>query len=281
MIRQRGDEADDAMGQDVDIGGQSRDRSVRVAGYMQPPESLPMPRLHRRGIRSARSVKRVGKCGIQTGIHTYPLWTIINYFQTDKNEIPGLLAAYSEAWARLPKTPAHILLAHHRFAWIHPFLDGNGRVARLLSTAMLARHGFDAGGLWSLSRGLAKRRDRYYEHLALADAPRQGDYDGRGALSLKAATELADFMLDTCEDQIRFMTARLQIEHMKDRAQRFCAERKLVLGRDERAAPLLVEAIFMAAPPRACSGLANVLRARSWPSASRTACSPRPARAPT
>ncbi len=160
-------------------------------------------------------------------------------------EVPGLLSAFAETWQRLPKTPAHLLLAHHRFAWIHPFLDGNGRVARLLSTAMLARYGFEADGLWSLSRGLAKRKDRYYEYLAIADSERQGDYDGRGVLSLKGATQFANFMLETCEDQIGFMAARLQIEHVKDRVARFCAERKLVLGRGERAAPLLIEAMFM------------------------------------
>lgn len=165
-------------------------------------------------------------------------------------DLPGLLAAFTECWKSLPKTPAHILLAHHRLAWIHPFLDGNGRVARLLTTAMLARHGLDADGVWSLSRGLAKRKDRYCAHLALADAPRQGDFDGRGALSQKNAVAFAEFMLDTCEDQIRFMSERLQIEHVQDRVARFCAERKLVLGRDERAAALLVEAMFMGKLPR-------------------------------
>lgn len=169
-------------------------------------------------------------------------------------DVPGLLAAFAESWKTLPKTPAHILLAHHRFAWIHPFLDGNGRIGRLLSTAMLARHGLDADGLWSLSRGLAKRRDRYYEHLALADQPRQGDFDGRGALSQKAAQRFTEFMLDTCEDQIGFMSARLQIEHVKDRVARFCAERKLVMNHDERAAPLLIEAMFMGRLERGAAG---------------------------
>ncbi|HUP93234.1 MAG TPA: Fic family protein [Solimonas sp.] len=169
-------------------------------------------------------------------------------------ELPALLDAFSEAWKTLPKTPAHILLAHHRFAWIHPFLDGNGRIARLLSTAMLARHGLDADGLWSLSRGLAKRKDRYYEQLALADSERHGDHDGRGLLSHKGAASFADFMLDTCEDQIRFMAERLQIAHVQDRMARFCAERRLVLGRDERAAALLVEAMFMGSLPRGAAG---------------------------
>ena len=169
-------------------------------------------------------------------------------------DVSGLLKAFTEGWGALPKTPAHILLAHHRFAWIHPFLDGNGRIARLLSTAMLAHHGLDVDGLWSLSRGLAKRKDRYYEQLALADQPRQGDFDGRGALSQKAAVSFTEFMLDTCEDQISFMTARLQIEHVKDRVARFCSERKLVMGRDERAAPLLIEAMFMGRLERAATG---------------------------
>lgn len=161
------------------------------------------------------------------------------------DEITSLLGAFSEAWSRTPKTPAHILLAHHRFAWIHPFLDGNGRIARLLTTAMLAQQGLDAGGLWSLSRGLAKRRADYYNHLSNADGTRRGDFDGRGALSLKAANEFTTFMMDVCEDQIRFMAERLQIDHVKDRMARFCAERALIIGRDARAAPLLLEAMFM------------------------------------
>lgn len=181
---------------------------------------------------------------VDVGVHVPP----------DPKEVPALLAAFAEGWKALPKTPAHVLLAHHRFAWIHPFLDGNGRIARLLSTALLARHGFDADGLWSLSRGLAKRKDRYYEQLALADAERHGDHDGRGLLSQKAAADFAEFMLDTCEDQIRFMTERLQIEHVQDRMARFCAERKLVMGRDERAAPLLVEAMFMGRLERGAAG---------------------------
>lgn len=163
----------------------------------------------------------------------------------DAAEVPALLAAFNEAWTRLPKTPAHILLAHHRFAWVHPFLDGNGRIARLLTTAMLAQQGLDAGGLWSLSRGLAKRKSDYYTHLANADAPRRGDLDGRGALSQAAAYELVNFMFAVCEDQIRFMSTRLQIDHIKDRMGRFCAERQLVMGRDARAAPLLLEAMLM------------------------------------
>ena len=94
----------------------------------------------------------------------------------------------------------------------------------------------------------------YYEQLALADAECHGDHDGRGLLSHKGAMSFVQFMLDTCEDQIRFMTERLQIEQVKDRMARFCAERRLVLGRDERAAPLLIEAMFMGKLERGAAG---------------------------
>jgi len=46
--------------------------------------------------------------------------------------------------------------AHHRLLWIHPFLDGNGRVARLMSHAMLLE-ALDTGAVWSVARGLARK----------------------------------------------------------------------------------------------------------------------------
>ena len=227
----------------VDVAGAEFIRELHRKFVSQLPE--PMRRVTGRDGETAVNVPgELRQRFVDVGRHVPPA----------PEDVPGLLSAFAESWKGLPKTPAHILLAHHRFAWIHPFLDGNGRIARLLTTAMLARQGLDADGLWSLSRGLAKRKDRYYEVLAQADAERQGDYDGRGLLSQKAAVKFVDFMLETCEDQIRFMTDRLAIEYVKDRMARFCAERKLVMGRDERAAPLLIEAIFMGRLERGAAG---------------------------
>ena len=76
--------------------------------------------------------------------------------------------------------------AHHRFNYIHPFPDGNGRVSRLMSHAMAHDAGIGAHGLWSISRGLARglrSRTDYKQMMDLADTPRQGDLDGRGNLS--------------------------------------------------------------------------------------------------
>src|SRR5208282_4054893 len=73
-----------------------------------------------------------------------------------------------------------IAAAHHRLAWIHPFGDGNGRVARLHTQALLQHHGLDGHGMWTVSRGLARGQKTYYVRLQDADQPRANDYDGRG-----------------------------------------------------------------------------------------------------
>src|ERR1019366_3931240 len=65
-----------------------------------------------------------------------------------------------------------VAASHHRLAWIHPFRDGNGRVVRIFSDTLIRQLGIDAGGLWSLSRGLAFARQEYYERLASADQER-------------------------------------------------------------------------------------------------------------
>ena len=48
-------------------------------------------------------------------------------------------------------------VAHHRFNYIHPFPDGNGRVSRLMSHAMAWRAEVASHGLWSISRGQGTR----------------------------------------------------------------------------------------------------------------------------
>lgn len=106
--------------------------------------------------------------------------------------------------------------AHHRLAWIHPFPDGNGRVARLHSHLLLSRMGL-TNGIWSPLRGLARTQTQYYRHLAEADMPRHGDLDGRGNLSEKKLIAFIDYFLDVCIDQARFMTKMLNMHTMRER----------------------------------------------------------------
>lgn len=69
-----------------------------------------------------------------------------------------------------------VALAHHRFAWIHPFANGNGRVVRLLTYAMLLKYGFqvsmaegEAGRLLNPAAVFCADRQRYYDMLGEAD----------------------------------------------------------------------------------------------------------------
>jgi Fic family protein len=124
-----------------------------------------------------------------------------------------------------------IAAAHHRLAWIHPFGDGNGRVIRLHSHALLIRHGLGGHGLWTLSRGLARQRQRYYACLEAADRGRQGDLDGRGNLSDAALAEFCVFFLETMLDQIQFMSGLLELPALRTRVERYFQFQALHLRR--------------------------------------------------
>ncbi|MES2047808.1 MAG: Fic family protein [Pseudomonadota bacterium] len=117
-----------------------------------------------------------------------------------------------------------LMAAHHRFTWIHPFLDGNGRTARLHTHIGLSSLGLTQG-LWSPMRGLAREQESYYAHLIRADRDRQGDYDGRGVLTEKGLIEFIEFFMHICLDQVAFMNGMLDMGSFEARlAQMLAAE---------------------------------------------------------
>lgn len=135
--------------------------------------------------------------------------------------VPAFLARFEDFYRHTRVGELAIVAvaaAHHRLAWVHPFPDGNGRVARLHSHLLLHAMGL-TNGVWSPLRGLARSHARYYETLANADEPRQGDLDGRGNLSEKALLAFIDYFLDVCIDQARFMGKLLNLQAMRQRIQ--------------------------------------------------------------
>ena len=103
--------------------------------------------------------------------------------------------------------------SHHRLTWLHPFRDGNGRVARLFSGLYLAGIGINAGNLWSLSRGFSRERRFYMLHLFAADSPSK---DGKG-FDQEEFADFCSYFLEVCLDQIRFMTDLLGLERIESR----------------------------------------------------------------
>jgi Fic family protein len=132
--------------------------------------------------------------------------------------VPRFIAHCESAYGRLGKTDAILsaAAAHHRLLWIHPFLDGNGRVARLVSHATLLEI-LDTGGIWSVSRGLARNVAAYKSHLANCDRTRRNDLDGRGNLSEEALAAFTRFFLELCIDQVRFMEELVQPDRLRTR----------------------------------------------------------------
>ncbi|MGA3041954.1 MAG: Fic family protein [Bryobacteraceae bacterium] len=132
--------------------------------------------------------------------------------------LPRFLERFELVYGSLGKTESIISMAaiHHRFLWIHPFMDGNGRVARLMSHAMM----FDmlgTGAVWSIARGLARRVGDYKTLLANCDRARRNDLDGRGNLSEEALAEFTQFFLGVCIDQVDFMEGLVQPDRFRNR----------------------------------------------------------------
>lgn len=135
------------------------------------------------------------------------------------HEVAALMAAWGARYRSLPGTELAVVglaCAHHRLVWVHPFVDGNGRTARLHSHLVLHALGL-SGGLWSPMRGLARTHEAYYARLSNADLPRRNDLDGRGPLSQEELVAFAAYFLDTCLDQVGFMRGMLELGGLRAR----------------------------------------------------------------
>ena len=180
---------------------------------------------------------------VEVGGHVPPDW----------QEVPALLARFAEAYALDRAQGAgslvHAASAHHRLLWIHPFFEGNGRVARLFTDVYLACCGLEGYGLWTLSRGLARAEARYKSFLSGADALRRGDYDGRGNLSEEGLRAFCRFFLETALDQARFMDELLQLDAAEKNITVYCVQRSQghMAGRDSlpREAARILTHVFV------------------------------------
>jgi Fic family protein len=144
--------------------------------------------------------------------------------------LPRFLERFAQVYGNVGKTESIIATAaaHHRLLWIHPFMDGNGRVARLMSHAMMLDT-LDTGAVWSVARGLARNVNEYKTLLANCDLPRRNDQDGRGTLSEEALAEFTRFFLSICIDQVNFMESLAQPNRLRARILLW-AEEEIRLG---------------------------------------------------
>lgn len=99
----------------------------------------------------------------------------IVYLPPEAHDVPGLMRdllewVNGEIETRQLPPPVTAALAHYQFATIHPYYDGNGRTARLLTTLILYRCGYGLKGIYSLEEYYARNLPGYYEGLAVGES---------------------------------------------------------------------------------------------------------------
>jgi Fic family protein len=120
-------------------------------------------------------------------------------------------------------------IAHHRFVWIHPFQNGNGRTVRLFTYAMLVKHGFavNRGRILNPAAVFCDDRDDYYGHLSLADT---GDPD--------KMLEWCQYVLEGLKREIEKIDRLLDYRYLREKiltpAISYIAERQMISDLDSR-----------------------------------------------
>ena len=147
--------------------------------------------------------------GVAVGRHEAPTF----------ESTPLFMARWAQVYAKVRRGEASVVAAaasHHRLTWVHPLLDGNGRVARLHTHLLLYSMGLTTG-LWSPLRGFARSEEAYKSRLQAADEHRHGDLDGRGNLTQAGLLDWIQYTLNVCTEQVQFMTKMLDMQGMRDR----------------------------------------------------------------
>jgi Fic family protein len=143
----------------------------------------------------------------------------------DVEDLDLMLRAFEDAYRidelHHPENLAAVFAAHHRLLWIQPFLDGNGRVARIMTQAHLYRLGLSGSGMWSLPRGLARAESQYKQCLSAADGSRPEERPASVRQAEEELTRFCEFMADTALEQVRFMGRKLDFETFERRIRRF------------------------------------------------------------
>lgn len=115
----------------------------------------------------------------------------IVYMPPEAKDVPPLMKALVAWIAKSQREslpcPIRAAIAHYQFATIHPYYDGNGRTARLLTTLILHLGGYDLKGLYSLEEYYARNLGDYYK--ALTVGPSHNYYEGRAKADITAWVE--------------------------------------------------------------------------------------------
>jgi Fic family protein len=137
---------------------------------------------------------------IQSSGHTPPEPLVLNdYFE---NFIEFINFNHKEQYQLLM-----VAIAHHRFEYIHPFDNGNGRMGRLLNYAFLIKMGFQVknGRIINPSSVFYTNRDKYYDMLSRADSLKDEDI-----------LEWCEYFLLGIKNEIEKIDSLLNVKYVKE-----------------------------------------------------------------
>jgi Fic family protein len=200
------------------FAGRERD-SDEVRGYHKAltlveewaynKESLTEERVqHIHALVMGKGRQKVGKTAYRDGqnvIRDMASGAIV-YLPPEASDVPALMCNLLEwIWAQDElAAPLVAAIAHYQFATIHPYYDGNGRTARLLTTFLLHQSGYDLRGVYSLEEYYAQDIGSYY--AALTVGPSHNYYMGRADADITGWLEyFVEGMAFACEGVIAQM----------------------------------------------------------------------------
>lgn len=150
----------------------------------------------------------------------------IVYLPPEAKDVPRLMRELvlwlNESLVRqeLP-APVVAAVAHYQFATIHPYFDGNGRTARLLTTLLLHQSGYGLNGIYSLEEYYAANLNGYYAALALGTSH---NYFGRADADL---SPFVDYFCAGMADAFAKVRARAEYESRRGAADQSLKFRRL------------------------------------------------------
>ena len=162
-----------------------------------------------------------------------------NHLPPDMSQVPAYM---DELFAFIKKEDSSkydllkTALAHHRFAWIHPFDNGNGRTVRLFTYAMLVKQGFNIhiGRIINPTAIFCNDRDKYYKFLSKADAGMEVDLLG-----------WCEYVLEGLKNEIDKIDKLLDYNYLSKNillpAIDFSLERKLIIPQEEKILKIVIK----------------------------------------
>ena len=142
----------------------------------------------------------------------------IVYLPPEPQDVPGLmrdLVAWINVSLDRDEWPAPVVaaLAHYQFATIHPYMDGNGRAARLLASLIVRREGYGLKGIYSLDEYYAKNLAAYYAALTVGT---HNYYDGRAEADITAFVDYFCIGMADAFTKIRAAAAEAHVKAAPD-----------------------------------------------------------------